>query len=220
MMRFDLGMLSRKYRMKIRGVIHVGAHHGQEYPLYRDLGIERLLFFEPLPEAFAVLRERVGPEVELVNKAVGQFNGPARMYVERANQGMSSSVLRPKGHLIEYPGIVFDEQRLAVDMVRLDDYPVEGVFNLMVLDVQGYELEVLKGAERTLCAIDYLVTEVNDAELYEGCALAHDLTAYLTQRGFTLIEETWTTGHWGDALYMRRLRDGSPGADVREAACK
>lgn len=202
-MRFDFRMLARKYRMAIRGVIQVGAHHGQEYSVYRDLGVERLLFFEPLPEAFAVLRERVGPEVELVNKAVGAFSGAAEMFVERANQGMSSSVLRPKAHLMEYPGIVFDKQRLAVDMVRLDDYPLQRLFNLMVLDVQGYEFEVLKGAERTLCAIDYLVTEVNDAELYEGCALADQLNAHLTQRGFTLVEVCWTAHHWGDALYVR-----------------
>ena len=42
------------------------------------------------------------------------------MYVESANQGQSSSILRPNLHLKQYPHITFDEKE-TVEMVRLDD---------------------------------------------------------------------------------------------------
>jgi FkbM family methyltransferase len=201
MLSFD--MLKQKYRLRVTGVVHVGAHFGQEYATYRGHGISRMVFFEPLPEAYARLKNSVGPEARIVNKAAGNFNGPVEMFVEKANHGMSSSVLRPKRHLVEHPGIVFEEQRETVEMVRLDDFPLGEACNMMVLDTQGYELEVLKGAERFLSGVDYIITEVNDAELYEGCALVDGLDHFLGTRGFSRRETYWTGSHWGDAFYIR-----------------
>ena len=56
--------------LEINGCIHIGAHEGQEYPLYKQLGIENLLFYEPLPDNFAGLKEKVGPEVKLRNMGI------------------------------------------------------------------------------------------------------------------------------------------------------
>ena len=43
--------------LKIKGCIHIGAHEGQEYPLYKHFGIDNLLFYEALPENFNKLQE-------------------------------------------------------------------------------------------------------------------------------------------------------------------
>jgi hypothetical protein len=44
----DLEELVQKYQLKIKGLIHIGAHYGQEYEIYQKLGITNLIFFEPL----------------------------------------------------------------------------------------------------------------------------------------------------------------------------
>ena len=40
-MLLDLEKIVRKYNLNIRGIIHIGAHLGQEYPVYKELSIEK-----------------------------------------------------------------------------------------------------------------------------------------------------------------------------------
>jgi hypothetical protein len=54
------------------------------------------------------------------------------------------------------------------------------------IDVQGGELEVLRGAEETLLSTDALLIECSFVELYAGQALAHEVIAHLASRGFRL----------------------------------
>ena len=47
---------------------------------------------------------------------------------------------------------------------------------MLKIDTQGYELEVLKGAARTLDRIDYILVETSFVPLYEGQANFRDAT--------------------------------------------
>ena len=55
---------------------------------------------------------------------------------------------------------------------------------LMVLDVQGYEFEVLKGSERLLADVDIVICEISVEVLYQQQATFHDIYTWLTDRGF------------------------------------
>lgn len=190
-----------KYKLNIDGLIHVGAHHGQEYQEYKQHGIDKLIFFEPQPQAFKVLEESVGDEVILHNKALGNKAGQLKMYVEEANIGMSSSLLKPKEVLNEYPEIIFTKE-IMVDVVRLDDLELPYDVNTLVIDTQGYELNVLKGAQKTLDSIQYIISEVNRSELYEGGVLIETLDGFLEAHGFKRAFTEWSAS-WGDSLYIR-----------------
>ena len=112
-----------KHDVQIKGVIHVGAHFGQENELYNELGAKNKIFFEPLNSNFRTLVEKVGNEdgTILVKKALGNENKKITMYVEKANQGQSSSILEPHIHLKQYPHIIF-EDREEVEMIKLDEF--------------------------------------------------------------------------------------------------
>jgi hypothetical protein len=73
------------------------------------------------------------------------------------------------------------------------------------IDVQGYELEVLKGI-RNLDEIKYIKTEVNRKELYKNCVLVDDLDRYLAQYNFVRVKTIWwqLTVPWGDAIYINK----------------
>lgn len=195
----------QKYNMHVRGVIHVGAHYGQEYKEYRSAGIQDVVFIEPCSKAFKVLQDTLGmmPGVKLINSACGAEFSVATMNVEQANQGMSNSLLKPAKHLEQYPSIQFTETE-EVEVHPLDElvYPVYANCNMLIMDVQGYELEVLKGAYQILVQTDYIYTEVNRDEVYEGCAKVHQLDEFLTD--FQRVETNWAGGSWGDAWYIRK----------------
>ena len=119
-MLLDFKNLINKYNLDIKGIIQIGAHFGQEHSLYEENNILNIVYFEPLSKNFKVLKENVGDKAILFNYALGNENKKISMNVESANQGMSSSILKPKLHIRQYPHIVFNETE-EVDMKRLDD---------------------------------------------------------------------------------------------------
>lgn len=203
-MLLELAPLLQKYSLDIKGAIHVGAHWGEEYSVYKECGISGMIFFEPTRSSFQELSKRLAiKDVILVNKAVGNLNQSIEMYVETANKGQSSSVLEPTRHLTDYPNIVFEEKEI-VEMVRLDDFIKKpSQYNLLNLDVQGYELEVLKGSENMLSQIDAIITEVNFDQLYKNGVLIEELDDFLKLHSFVRVEtKWWKKSCWGDALYV------------------
>ena len=211
-MHFDLFTTLFQTNIQFKGVIQAGAHYGQEIGAYDQLGINKRILFEPSPHAFGVLSEGLKHRTDcafyLVNHALGNENKDIEMFMETANRGESNSILTPALHLTQFPNIPFDEKGI-VEMVRLDDWAEKmnidiSEYNLLVLDVQGYELEVLKGAEKTLENVNVVVTEILREELYEGCVMYHQLESFLNEKGFQMTHSNWVGGSYGDAMFVRQ----------------
>ena len=192
----------------ISGIIQIGAHHGNEYETLKKLS-ENILMFEPQKEVYKKLFNKLGlmPNLIIENKALGSSIGIMQMYTEQANDGQSSSLLIPQLHCVQYPGIKFTGTE-QVEVITLNDYFNDKVFNynLLTLDVQGYELEVLKGSTNILNNVDYILCEVNRAELYQGCPMVEEIDSFLTNYGFKREITSWDGYTWGDALYIKESR--------------
>lgn len=203
-MLLDFDNLYKKYNMKINGVVQIGAHYGQEHSIYKKNGVEKIVYFEPLKKNYDQLIRNVGDDSVCFNIALGNKNSEVEMFVENANNGMSSSVLKPDLHTNQYPHIIFDSKEL-VKMMRMDDVDYDFTsFNFINIDVQGYELEVFKGATSVLGHTDYIISEVNRETLYENCTMVWVLDEFLSGYGFERVETEWVGGNWGDALYLKK----------------
>jgi len=205
-MLVDMKQVVSAFNIPLQGVFHVGAHYGQEVTVYNDLGISDIIMFEPSKNNFRVLEERVGSKAKLVNLGLGSKKEFLDLHVEENNQGMSNSVLTPKIHKDQYPHIKFTQTE-RVEIETLDGWieKSNSLFNqnILVMDVQGYEFEVLLGAIKTLSKIDMIVTEVNRAELYENCAFITEMDVFLRYYGFRRILTNWEGRTWGDAIYVK-----------------
>jgi len=104
--------------------------------------------------------------------------------------------------LKQYPYIQFNNKEI-VSMITLDSYKPSSNYNFINIDVQGYELEVFKGSTNTLTNIDYIMTEVNNDEVYENCAKIWEIDNFLNKFGFQRVEVNWCGGTWGDAFYIK-----------------
>ena len=192
-----------------RGIIHVGAHEGEEYDGYVEAGCRRVLFIEADPDTFARLAPRFADnsDVVCVNRAVSDVNGRAAF--SRMSGSHSSSLLPPKRHLDLYPHITLSET-IEVETATLPAILTEcgldlAGYNILAMDTQGAERLILAGCGPLLARFDAVATEVNYAELYEGCGQIGDLDDLLFPHGFERVEETSPHHHsWGDALYVRR----------------
>ena len=194
----------KKYNMNINGIIHIGAHYGEEIVDYINEGIQNVILFEPLSDNFDILHENsqnLNANIEAYQVALGSEPGEATMYVSD-NEKQSSSILKPKVHLSHHPDVKFPSKE-EVEVHLLDEYDCHN-YNFLNMDVQGYELEVLKGGSETLKNIDYVYCEVNRDEVYENNAYIEELDEYLANYNMSRVETVWSGGIWGDALYIKQ----------------
>jgi FkbM family methyltransferase len=208
-MLLNFEFLKKKYNLNISGVLHIGAHYGEEYEIYHRNHIKNIIFFEASPINFNILEQSLKDKANLVNIALGNEKKKVLLNVETNNNGQSNSILKPAKHLIQYPHILF-ESTIEVDMDRLDDFLETKTidvknYNLINIDVQGYELEVFKGSVKTLHNIDYIITEVNRDVVYYDNVLVEELDSFLKPYGFERVETSWDGNTWGDAFYIKKI---------------
>lgn len=198
--------LKQKYNMNISGIIHIGAHYGEEIYEYLRNGIQDIVLFEPLSNNFNILEnnlKNLNANIQGHQVALGSKKGKATMFLSD-NEAQSSSILKPKVHLTHHPNVKFEGTE-EVEVEVLDDYNITHC-NFINIDVQGYELEVFKGSTKTLNSIDYIYCEVNRGEMYEGNVMIDELDEFLSSYNFTRVETFWPEEwfQWGDALYIKK----------------
>ena len=199
----------KKYNLNLTGAITIGADEGQEIPFYKENEIKQLAFFEPRPSAYEKLLESLRDidssyHVQTFNVGLGDAEEILPMHT--AGGGQSSSFLKPKLHLEKHPSTVFrDDMVYNFPVKTLDSYNFSPEYNYIHMDVQGFELRVLKGGVKTLNNVLALETEVNIIELYEGCVLMDELDNFLAKLNFSRVETNITEFGWGDALYIKNL---------------
>lgn len=162
-----------------RHVLDVGAYEGEFAALVRSIWPDTAIScFEPQPDKCRVMeaRFRADGRVKVFNELLAAQTGQE---LELSLVETASSVL--KEHTTQH-GNSLKLQSLSIDDWRKrqgGDPP-----DLLKLDVQGYELEVLKGAEATLGGVEAIIAEVNFLDIHIGVPLFHELAAWLHQRGF------------------------------------
>ena len=129
------------------------------------------------------------PNIQVVKKAIGAVTQKAPFYLssgyEKDSGGAilhsffaSSSIKKPTDVILQtYPHMKFDESQ-PVDVISLDDFCAENKvesIHLIWADIQGAELDMIKGGIDALKKTKYLYTEYNTIEVYEGCPNLQDL---------------------------------------------
>lgn len=210
-MYIPLKPILKKYKIPTKGILHIGGHWGEEYDEYISCGINKMIWVEPCKEAFDIMQaksEKVwkNKNVTLINVACGAEETELTMNISKQNQGQSNSFLKSFLHSVQHPEILFTETE-TMKVVTLDSIPFDrSEYNMMAIDVEGFEGEVLKGAEETLKHIDLLYLEVNKAATRIGNILIDELEEYLWQRDFVMIEVYWPSPNftWGDSIAIRK----------------
>jgi FkbM family methyltransferase len=202
-MLINLELLYKKYNLDIKGVVHIGAHELEEKEVYDKLNIKNVIWFEANPNLVAKF---LNTGNIIFCNALSDKDNELRDFIV-TNNFQSSSLLELETHKTEHPHI-HEIQRFKVITKKLDTIVKESNiaienFNFMNIDIQGAELLALKGSEKSLKYIKYLYLEVNEKELYKGCALLSEIDIFLGERGFKRVEIDMTRHGWGDAFYIR-----------------
>jgi FkbM family methyltransferase len=167
--------------------------------------------FEPLPENCADMMQNFhdyNVKIEINMVALSNKVGEAAFFkssgqapkVDGWDTGnKSSSLLRPKRHVSEHPWCKFSQ--VKVTTTKLDNYKYR--FDFIHMDVQGAELMVMKGGEKTLRTAKAIWIEVSNIELYANQALKPQVSHFLTHLGFKCRLDTCGNRKYGDMLWFK-----------------
>jgi FkbM family methyltransferase len=207
--------LVKKHNLNVTGILHLGACLAEEADMYAEAGVNHVIWFEANPQLSQIILDRIEkyPENKLVSAVVADkiqkevdFN---IIYSKDESNLGCSSLLPLHKHLEYYPDI----QQIAViklPCITIDGFFVvfhtkhEQLYNFVNLDLQGAELLALNGMKKTLEHVDCVYTEVAFEELYKDCPLVDDITDFLEDAGFELVELAKECPSWGDAVYIRK----------------
>lgn len=181
-----------KYRwLQERGiatVLDIGANTGQFASMIREILPEVMIYsFEPIETSFRELKSNaaaLGP-IECLPYALGESD--AVMEMHKNDFSASSSILEMHSRHAEAFPMTARSVIEKVQVRSLDAIVSQLTLKPKVLakiDVQGYEMNVLKGAEKSLAAIDALIVETSFETLYEQQPLFDEVYRFLLGRGF------------------------------------
>jgi FkbM family methyltransferase len=176
--------------LRCKHVVDIGANRGQFALICRKVFPDaRIDSFEPLDEPAARYRSvfRGDGLANLHPFAIGPTEGEAIIHISKADDSSSLLPITPRQSTL-FPGTE-EKGTCTIKVVPLDfQIQVLDIVKpaLLKIDVQGYELEALKGCQQLLNQFSYVYVECSFIELYDGQAFAHDVIDFLHQRDFQL----------------------------------
>jgi FkbM family methyltransferase len=191
---------------KVTGVIHVGGNTGQEIELYDKHGLS-VVWIEPIPEIYEILKSNLAnfPRQIAIKSLITDVDNVEYKFHLASNNGASSSIYDLELHRDIWPEVVY-EKTIAVLSKSLPAVLKENNidkerYDMLVMDTQGSELLVLKGAIPILQGFTYIKTEVPDFESYKGCCQLKDLELFMNQNGYREYSRHPFAKHQGGGSY-------------------
>lgn len=182
--------------MNSRGIdvlLDVGANRGNYGWMVRNTGYKnQIISFEPLTKEFNELKQVSEKDKNWIVKNFALGNMDGNIFFNIAGNSYSSSILEMnEAHKLAAPHSVYVGHQEA-EIKKLDSIFHEftgskGKKIFLKLDVQGYENQVLYGAEKSLSQISGIELEMSLIELYKGERLMSEMIKYLDTRGFDLM---------------------------------
>lgn len=168
---------------KPKHIFDVGAYQGDFARLCLNVWPDsKVVAFEVLEHKVKeLLRMRAsGFPIEVKNCLLGAVNRESVPFHEMET---ASSVLEE--HIHQNVPVKSHPMRTVDHIVKEHG---SGPPEFLKLDVQGYELEVLQGAEQTLGSLQVILAELNFLDIHKGVPLVSEVIAWLDERGWVAYD--------------------------------
>lgn len=180
--------------VKPQGVLHVGAHHGEEVPIYLQSGFTSVTLVEADPDNCVVMAQQEwASHVRIFGVACGEEAAASAPFY-RANSTVFSSLM---------PNLrVGVSATLEVPVVRTADLQDDA--NVLVVDTQGTEMEVLRGADPD--RLDLVIVETQNRGPTAYGAYQPELALWAAEHGWEPRIQWQRHRLWSDVLLTPRHR--------------
>ncbi len=145
--------------------------------------------FEPIKESFDSIDHAPQKTAQWrpKNQAVGSSVGES--FINVASRVTASSLLEMDDQIEGYGDMLKLQKREKIEVTTLDvAIPAHEKVLILKLDVQGFELEVLRGGIETLDRTKVIVLEINNHDGYKNAPTYYEIDIFLREKGFQLFD--------------------------------
>jgi FkbM family methyltransferase len=181
------------------GIMHLGAHRGTEAEIYNWFG-KNVIWIEASPEIFENLEENLffyknqkavqallnDKDDEILKFNISNYDGACSSMFEFTNEIQKSEQWKNRNHKMINS---INLKSITLDTLLKNENIVPKNFDHWVLDLQGAELLVLKGSEKSLKDCNSLLIEVSTKQFYNNSSLWIEVKEWLNKRGFKNLKE-------------------------------
>jgi FkbM family methyltransferase len=206
-----------RFLKSCNSIVHVGANSGQERELYDSYGLS-VVWIEAIPAVYQELARNIEPyPKQMAIQALLSDRADHTVEFNIANNsGASSSIFDLALHKDLWPEISYVDQ-ITLQTETLDRVLAGRVIGLpidaIILDTQGSELLVLKGAKAVLRQTMWLKIEAADFEAYKGGTTVESIREFLQEYSFRLVGKTIIARHPSGGRYYDLLFKKSGGRE-------
>jgi FkbM family methyltransferase len=171
-----LPLLVKDLQIDTDTVLHVGAHQGEEVAIYRQSGFGLIRLVEPDPAQVDYLTTHYGgdPDVEIIAAACTPAGRNAASFWRRERSVHGSLLPATGGESITVRTVLMSE--------------IQDVANLVVIDVQGIELEILRTVDLTRPGLQMVIVETTRRH-GDTAGYFDQVVDYMTSWGWVGVEE-------------------------------
>jgi glycosyltransferase involved in cell wall biosynthesis len=198
-----------EFNIKVNGVLHIGAHECEEKHFYNNIlniGDSDIIWVDGNSIKVEEMIKR--GIVNIYQSVLDDTEKDIEFNITNNSQASSILCLNHEEGYYNDINIIHrikcKSETLCNFFKRINKSSIN--YNFWNLDIQGVELNVLRGSKELLNTCDAIYTEVNSAEVYKGCGLIGDIDKLLSEFGFTRVDTLWTDKNWGDALYVKHKK--------------
>jgi FkbM family methyltransferase len=200
--------------IKFKTVLDIGSNKGQFILLIENFFKDVEIYsFEPIKEILEKQKIffKFKKNIFFFNVGLGEKIEKKNFHITKRKD--SSSFL--KSNINKNTDYQINENRL-IQIETLDNLLLNRNFKFPILakiDVQGYELKVLKGADTLLKKIKYLIVEVSEDQLYINQPISNEIINYLKEKNFIVLKQNLPTKIQNsnsiqrDILFLNQLID-------------
>ncbi len=186
-------------------VVDIGANEGAFSGALLGVAPQaNVIAVEPGPQPRAWLQNRLGarPNVEILDVAVSDTSGTATFHLTAHDHNSSLHTPRPEMQTTIDAGWE-SAGDIEVRTLTLDDLVGDRSVDVLKIDVQGAEMDVLRGGAEALSRTRAVLLEMNFFSQYEGDATFNTLHAEMDRHGFSLVNVSPTlTRPDGTAIFI------------------
>lgn len=190
---YERHMVNVLEHYKIDLVIDVGANQGQFASSLRQYGYKgEILSFEPVTNTYNILQQTRGNDPLWKTEKMALGNKPERKEIRIPNSTGMTSFLTASDYAIKtFPTEIKDYVTETIDITTLEDYVEKNKLPLskrifLKIDTQGFDMNVLLGAQKLLPNIVGVSTELSFIQTYENMPTYLDVLTFLKNNNFVV----------------------------------
>jgi len=191
-------------------ILDAGAYNGNDTVDFAMTFQKGLIYaIEPVQSIYneLIISTNRYNNIKCFNLALDDSIGEKEIYISSGYSVQSSSLLKPKEHLIKFPDCQFNSCE-TVKTTTINQFVKDNNIDridCMWLDLQGNEYKVLSHANEILHTTKVIFAEYSLIEFYEGLTLYDEFKLFMKQLGFTekINESVFNYLGCGNSLFVR-----------------